>query len=59
MRLNLRIWRQDGPDDKGRLVATTFDNRAVDGEPFAGAKRFYAVFVNVGPTEAAARGSRS
>lgn len=44
--------------DKGRLVTATFDTEAVDAEPFTGAKRYYAVFMNTGPTEAAARAAR-
>jgi succinate dehydrogenase / fumarate reductase, iron-sulfur subunit len=30
VRLNLRIWRQDGPDDKGRLVAYRVDDADED-----------------------------
>ena len=42
----------------GRLVAVTFDSGAVDDAPLTEAKRFYAVFLNVGPSEAEARASK-
>lgn len=44
--------------ERGRLVASTFDKSALDDEPLTGARRFYAVFVNTGPTEAEARASQ-
>ena len=46
--------RRSGPPRRARPSTAT----AVDTEPFTGANRFYAVFVNAGPTEAAARASR-
>lgn len=56
-RLDTFAWDLD-LSDKSRMVATTFDTTAVDPQPFTGAKRYYSVFMNTGPTEAAARASQ-